>query len=108
MTDPPQLVSSDPLIFYSGLGQQISLNITVRAFPEFIDPDSAFTWTRSSGSQITDDVTSTKRSDEIFYSELLISSVKGVDYTSYTVTAGNGVKEPVIFTVDLLQRGMAL
>ena len=80
----------------------------MRAFPEFSDPDSAFTWTSRSGSQITDGVTSTKLSDEIFYSELLISSVKGGDYTSYTVTAGNGVKESVIFTVDLLQRGMKL
>ena len=108
MTDPPQLVSSDSLIFYSGLGQQISLNITVRAFPEFSDPESAFTWTTNSGSQITDVVTSRKQSDEIFYSELLISSVKGVDYTSYTVTTDNGVQEPVIFTVDLRQRGMIL
>ena len=108
ITDPPQLIRNDLLIFYSGLDQQISLNITVRAFPEFSDPDSAFTWTTSSGSQITDGVTSTKQSNEIFYSELLISSVKGEDYTSYIVTADNGVKEPVIFTVDLLQRGMIL
>ena len=107
-TDPPQLVNNDPLIFYSGLGQQISLNITVRAFPEFIDPDSAFTWTTSSGSQINDVVTSAKQSDEIFFSELLINSVKGDDYTSYIVRADNGVNEPEIFTVDLLQRGMAL
>ena len=78
------------------------------AFPEFSDPNSAFTWTTSSGSQITDGVTSTKQSDEIFYSQLLISSVKGEDYTSYIVRTGNGVKEPVIFTVDLLQRGMIL
>ena len=80
----------------------------MRAFPEFSDPGSAFTWTTSSGSQITDGVTSTKQSDEIFFSELLISSVKGEDYTSYTVTADNGVKELESFTVELLQRGMAL
>ena len=108
ITDPPQLVGNDPLIFYSGLGQAISLNITVRAFPEFSDPDSAFTWTMHSGLQITDGVTSTKQSDEIFYSVLLISSVKGEDYTSYTVTADNGVKQPVKFTLQLIERGMML
>ena len=108
MTDPPQLVSNDPLTFYSGLGQQISLNITVRAFPEFSDSDSAFTWTSSSGSLITDGVTSTKLSDEMFYSELLINSVKKEDYTSYTVAVDNGVKEPVSFTLDLIERGIIL
>ena len=108
MTDEPQLLSNDPLIFYSGLGQVISLNITVRAFPEFSDPDSAFTWTTSSGSQVTDGVTSAKQSNELFYSELWITSVKGEDYTSYTVTAENGVKQPVKFTLQLIERGIML
>ena len=80
----------------------------MRAFPEFSDPVSAFTWTTSSGSQITDGVTSTKLSDEIFYSEQLISSVKQEDYTSYIVTADNGVKEPVTFILDLIERGIRL
>ena len=108
MTDPPQLVSNDPLTFYSGLGQQISLNITVRAFPEFSDPDSAFTWTTSGGSLITNGVTSAKLSDEIFHSELLIGSVTREDYTSYTVAVDNGIKEPVSFTLKLIERGIRL
>ena len=108
MTDPPQLVSNDPLTFYSGLGQQISLNITVRAFPEFSDPDTPFTWTTSSGSLITNGVTSTKLSHEIFHSELLIGSVTREDYTSYTVAVDNGVKGPVSFTLKLIERGIRL
>ena len=93
-------------MFYSGLGLQASLVITVRAFPEFSDVDSAFTWTLTNGSEIVDGVVSRKVDDEVFHSKMLISPVTVKDFTEYKVFVDNGIREPVIFTLELKERGI--
>ena len=93
------------MTFYCGLGQEIILNITVRAFPELYDINSAFTWTNIAGGQITAGIMSNRQGPEVFYSELKITETSRNDYGKYTVTVDNGVKSPVSFLLDLQERG---
>ena len=93
------------MAFYAALGQVVTLNIAVMAFPDFIDLSSVFTWRRDGVELDAADVTSTNPSPEVFVSELMISSVTASDYSDYTVTVGNDVREEVTFTLTLLERG---
>ena len=93
------------MAFYAALGQDVTLNITVKAFPDFTDLSSAFTWRRDGVDLDAGDVTSTNPSPEVFVSELMISSVTARDYSNYTVTVSNDVKYDVTFLLTLLERG---
>ena len=93
------------MTFYAALGQDVTLNITVRAFPDINDLSTAFSWRRDGADLDAAAVTSNKVDPEMFVSELIISSVTGTDYSDYRVTVSNGVKEAVTFTITLLERG---
>ena len=104
---PPFQTSTD-VAFYAAFGQDVTLNITVRAFPDITDLSSAFSWRRDGVALDAADVMSSKLSPEMFLSQLMINSVTNTDYKNYTVTVGNGIKEAVTFTLALLERGIPL
>ena len=106
---PKLLITSDSLIFFSGLYQNVTLQLTVRAFPEFIDVQSAFKWyfVNNSISISSAEINSTKLGPEVFQS-LLIRNVGEQDYGVYIVTVNNNIGIPVNFSVILNEKGMTL
>ena len=98
------MLSSDTT-FYSALGESVTLNITVRVFPVLTDLMSAFVWYRNDGMQITDGVSSLQLTDEVFFSEMLITSVTEKDYSAYKIIIDNGIQEAKEYTLTLLDRG---
>ena len=110
-SDSPKLVNtSDSLIFFSGLYQNVTLHLAVRALPEFIDVQSAFLWyfVNNSIRFSSAEIKSTKLGPEVFQSELNINRVCEKDYGVYIVTANNGIGTLVNFTIILDEDGIYL
>ena len=109
IVDSPQLYNKDddPLIFYSDLDQSVTLEVTVRAFPDFTDIDSAFDWKRVDGKALSNisETESVKVDAEVFLTKVTIGNVTEQDLGEYVVTADNGIRGPVDFLVVLYLTG---
>ena len=109
LSDTPQLLeTSESLIFFSELFQEVTLNLIVRAFPEFTDVQSAFMWyfVNKSVSFSSAEIQSTKLGSEVFQSLLHINNVGAKDYGVYIVTVNNGIGTPISFNIILNEKGI--
>ena len=88
-------------MYYSGLNLPVNLSLTVRSYPEIVDIESSFVWSKRTSGNIT----SFRIHAEVFVTQLNIASVVPTDYGEYTVTVDNGIKGPAIFSIELRQRG---
>ena len=97
-------------MFFSGLDQNVTLQLTVRALTEFTDVQSAFVWyfINSSITFNSKEIKSTKLGPEVFQSVLSISNVGEKDYGVYIVTASNGIGTSVNFSIILKENGIYL
>ena len=108
-SDSPKLLkTSGSLKFFSGLYQNVTLHLTVRAFPEFTDVQSAFMWyfVNNSIRLSSAEIKSTKLGPEVFQSVLNINYVGVKDYGVFIVTTNNGIGAPVKFSIILEEKGI--
>ena len=88
-------------MYYSGLNLPVNLSLTVRSYPEIVDIESSFVWSKRTSGNIS----SFRVHPEVFVTQLNIASVVPTDYGEYTITVDNGIKGPAIFSIELRQRG---
>ena len=104
LSDPPQLFNGQStLSFYSILHAAITLNVTMRALPDIIQPVH---WTLPNMTILQ--INTTNLGSEVFQSLLHIDLVQPEDYGTYIVKANNEIGSPSSLRFMLISNGTVL